>query len=279
MYYTPLFLYLCTNYYNDKTEIFNGMAKRKTPKGPVNLDIPDFGNMDELFDASEIDLSVFDIVGKDEAVEALPPTRYLTPRLETRRSEPTLYDNAVELARKLRLSEKTRADVLVNGNFIFGDFIEAYVKTYNIKCRKMTISTLSMSEANVESLRNLLTGHYVDELNLVISVYFYGNYHDSIIPYLYQRLDYEDRFQLAVAGIHTKTAQFETLGGKKIIMHGSANLRSSQTVEQFTIEENAELYDFYDEAFDNIIEKYHTINKAVRHSALWDTLTRKKFDD
>lgn len=46
------------------------MAKRKAPKGPVNLDVPDFGNTDELFDSSEIDLSVFDIVGDDSGTRA-----------------------------------------------------------------------------------------------------------------------------------------------------------------------------------------------------------------
>ena len=38
-----------------------------------------------------------------------------------------------------------------------------------------------------------------------------------------------------------------------MVIHGSANLRSSGNIEQFTIEENPELYDFYEDLFENII--------------------------
>ena len=38
-----------------------------------------------------------------------------------------------------------------------------------------------------------------------------------------------------------------------MVLHGSSNLRSSGNIEQFTIEENPELYDFYKELFDKII--------------------------
>lgn len=77
-----------------------------------------------------------------------------------------------------------------------------------------------------------------------------------------------------MAGIHTKTVHFETLGGRKIVMHGSANLRSSGNIEQFTMEENPELYDFYDERFRGIIDKYATIRKPVRGNNAWETFTR-----
>ena len=91
----------------------------------------------------------------------------------------------------------------------------------------MTISTLSLSQDNIDSLANLLDWGYIDELNLIVSAYWFSHERWSLVPYCYERLDKEDKFQLAVAGIHTKTCQFETLGGKRIVIHGSANLRSS----------------------------------------------------
>ncbi len=92
------------------------------------------------------------------------------------------------------------------------------------------------------------------------------------MPMIYEALDRKDRFQLAVAGIHTKTVQIETLGGRKIIIHGSANLRSSGNIEQITIEENEDLYDFYEGVFDNVLENYKTINKALRGKKLWKVM-------
>ena len=101
----------------------------------------------------------------------------------------------------------------------------------------------------------------------------------KVIPYAYRELDKDDRFQLAIADIHTKTVHFETEGGKHIVIHGSANLRSSGNIEQFTIEDNKELYDFYDEKFKLILDKYATIRKEIRTRTAWDLINRKTFNE
>ena len=187
------------------------------------------------------------------------------------------YDNAVKLAKDLKLEPGGRFNVIISGAFIFGDFIEAYIVQHNIKVPKITITTLSLSQENVDSLANLVHGGYVDQMNLIISHYFYANERRGLVPYIYEKLDIDCKFQLAVAGSHTKTVTFNTTGGKAIVIHGSANLRSSQNIEQFTIEDNQELYDFYNEYQDNIIEKYQTIKKPIRVKPLWNLITTKKF--
>lgn len=239
-------------------------------KDDCNIQFPDIGGVN----IPDIDLSLFDILNDKKEQE----TRYIKPKIYTTDKNFILYDNAVKLAKNLRLNKGERFDCFVSGNFIFGDFIEAYLTEHNAKALKMTITTLSLSQNNVDSLANLMNASYIDELNLIVSVYFYGNEKYSLIPYIYKTLDIDNKFQLSVADIHTKTVQFETLGGRKIVMHGSANLRSSNNIEQFTIEENEELYKFYDETFSKIIEKYATIRKPVRGSTLWDTINRKSFN-
>ncbi len=241
---------------------------KKPEQASDEIDIPDIGGV-----LTDIDLSLFDILPKETERE----TRYIKPKILQGKKGFVRYDNAVKLAKDLYLDKGERYDCLVSGNFIFGDLIEAYLVQHRAKALKMTISTLSLSQNNVDSLANLLNAGYVDELQLIVSTYFYGNEVNSLIPYIYKNLDTGGKFQLAIAGTHTKTAQFETLGGRKIVMHGSANLRSSGNIEQFTIEENAELYDFYDDIFSKIAEKYATIQKMVRGSALWDTVNKKTF--
>ena len=176
------------------------------------------------------------------------------------------YRNAIKLANNIKIEEGIRYDCIVAGNFIFGDFIEAFITHNNAKCLQLTISTLSLDQNNVDSLVNLMTGNYVDNLNLIISDYFYAHERGSLIPYIYDKLDVDNRFQLASASSHTKITMFETLGGKKIVMHGSANLRSSSNIEQFTIEENPGLYDFHFEYHNRIIEKYMTMNKEIKRN-------------
>lgn len=190
------------------------------------------------------------------------------------------YRNAIKLAKDIKIEEGIRYDCIVAGNFIFGDFIEAFITHNNAKCLQLTISTLSLDQNNVDSLVNLMTGNYVDNLNLIISDYFYAHERGSLIPYIYDKLDIDNRFQLASASSHTKITMFETLGGKKIVIHGSANLRSSSNIEQFTIEENPGLYDFHFEYHNRIIEKYMTINKEIKRNKslrgekLWDEIKK-----
>lgn len=250
------------------------MSRRKKTQADedgFNLNIGDIGN----FDLPDVDTSLFDVLSNGEGEE----TRYIKPKVYTRKPDFVMYDNAVKLARDIEMTEGSRYDVIVNGSFIFGDFLEAFIVRNNAKCRKLTISTLSMNQNNIDSLHNLITHGYIDELNLIISAYFYNMEIRALIPYIYRHLDIDNRLQLAVANVHTKTAQFETLGGKKIIAHGSANLRSSGSIEQFTIEESPELYDFYDEFFSRILERYQTIRKPVWGKDAWADSIRKKFND
>ena len=247
---------------------------RREENTPTNTDDLDFGDIGGM-EMPEIDVALLDIVDDEQDAES----RYTKPKVYRTAPDFVMYDNAVKLARDIKVDYGQRADALVSGNFIFGDFIEAFLTTHNIKATTMTISTLSLSQNNVDSLHNLIKAGYIDELNLIVSTYFYANEIRSLIPYIYRNLDMGDCFQLAVADIHTKTCQFTTLGGRKIIIHGSANLRSSNNIEQFTIEENPELYGFYDDVFSKIVERYATIRKALRGNSLWEDITKKKFND
>ena len=160
----------------------------------------------------------------------------------------------------------------------FSDFIEAFLTMHNACAKRMVISTLSLSQDNVDSLFLLMDKGYVKQLDLIVSAYFWSNERMGLIPYIYRQLDMGDRFQLAVAGIHTKTCHFETIGGRKIVMHGSANLRSSGNIEQFTMEENPDLFDFYDSHLSRIVEKYATIRKPIRNSNAWELFNRMRFN-
>lgn len=192
------------------------------------------------------------------------------------------YSNAKKLVENINLDEKARYNCIVAGNFIFGDFIEAFIVENNCKCLNVTISTLSMDQNNVDSLHNLITGEFIEELDIIISDYFYAHERGALIPYIYKKLDIDNRFQLAVAGIHTKICLIETLGGKHIAIHGSANLRSSSNIEQFVIEENKEFYDFMLDYHKLVVEEYKTINKdkkkhkSLRGKKLWQAVAIKE---
>ena len=59
-------------------------------------------------------------------------------------------------------------------------------------------------------------------------------------------------------------------------MYGSANLRSSDNIEQFSIEHNDELYDFNYTFHKNILENFKTINKSLRGKKLWQKVEQNQ---
>lgn len=229
----------------------------------------------------EKDFGVFDIQYQGEEGAETYETRYVKPTLVAFKKHMIKYEHADKLGRALKLQKGERYDVIVSGNFVFGDFIYAWMTHHGIKAKTMTISTLSMGTRNVDVLAQLMKTGHIKELNLVVSAYFFSNYRKDVVPYIYEKLDDKDRgnFQLGVAGIHTKTMTLETEDGMKIVMQGSANLRSSANIEQFILEDNPEVYDFYKDYTDKIIEKYSTIRKPIRCAPLWDEITKKRIKD
>jgi hypothetical protein len=61
------------------------------------------------------------------------------------------YQKAVDLVNDIDFKSLDRVFCLVSGNFIFGDFIEAFIVQNNILVEEMIISTLSYSQDNIDS--------------------------------------------------------------------------------------------------------------------------------
>ena len=218
-------------------------------------------------------MGLFDVGGKFKPrnVAGVKNSRFIEPHDCEEIDEFRIkYANAEKLADDIgTLPLDFRAFVLLDGKFVFGDFIEALIVKNNWLCEELTISTLSMSQENVDSLANLVNGEYLKQLNLIVSHYYFANERQGLMPYLYDKLDVNDVLQVAVASVHTKIAMIRTACGKKITIHGSANLRTSSNIEQIVIEHSPKLFDFCAEVHHSIIEKHKTIAKPVRRTALW----------
>lgn len=223
-------------------------------------------------------MGLFDVGGKFKPrnVAGVESTRFIEPHgFEDIDDFRVKYANAEKLAKDIKdVPLNFRAFCLLDGKFIFGDFIEALIVQNNWEVEDLTISTLSMSQENVDSLQNLITGEFVKQLNLIVSHYYFANERHSagMMPYIYDQLDINDVLQVAVASVHTKIAMIRTACGKKITIHGSANLRTSSNIEQIVIEHTPNLYDWCYEAHMGIMERHKTINKPVRRTQLWSAI-------
>lgn len=206
----------------------------------------------------------------DEGAEATPPSTIARVR---RYNRPTTvkYDNAVKMAREIGIiPEGDSIHTLVSGNFIFGDLIEAYLTEHDLCAHEMIIAVLSLSQENVDSLRNLQMGGYVGRMGLIVSDFFFSHYRATGVKYICEELG-QGRFTFAAAGIHTKVVLMKG-DGFSLVLSGSANLRSSRNVEQFAIDHSPELYTFHREWMATILNQYTATHQSLRGSELWQTL-------
>ncbi len=238
------------------------------------------------FDGEEPDFSIrdFSVAGETDGIEN---ERYLQPRIYESIAQKVKFEHACDLIDGLKLEPGFRMFAFVSGNFVFGDVIEALVTQLGIQIKRMTIQTLSMSQNNVDSLRNVIDECFeLESLRLILSDYFYAHERQpgKLVPYIYERLDVDDVLDVAFASVHTKIVTLETVDGLKVVIDGSANLRSSRNVEQFRIECDADLYDYVESFADRIFDAYGVINKdvpkpkSIRAGKLWDAVAKEADD-
>lgn len=125
------------------------------------------------------------------------------------------------------------------------------------------ISSLSISQENIDSLKTILMIGCVKKLTLVLSAYFYSHEKFDLVPYLYQELDVGDVLQVAFINVHTKIIAIKTALGNTLTIHGSANLRSSKSIEQLMVERDPELYEFNAHIMDELAARFGTINHDI----------------
>ena len=241
-----------------------------------------FGDLGFDFD---IDFDAFDF----EGTEADPLETCVYTRPVARRPQACAWEHARDLAEGLAIDNETETFAFVSGNFVFGDLIEALVDARRLTVRTLGIQTLSMSDENIDSIRNVLEMQPVERLDLVLSDYWYSHecHKGGLVGYLFDELDLEGlELRVAFAGVHCKLVTIETLRGNTLTMHGSANLRSSGNVEQLHISPDRGLFEFCEGMTHRILDAYDVVNqdnrkrkRSVRRARLWQAVAKAAEED
>lgn len=222
-----------------------------------DLTLPDI----HLPETMEIDADLDFTVDDFDLLDDPEDKRILKPKMAKSAVYTSVdYTYARQMAEGVDLSPGSKTTVIVPGNFIFGDLLESLIIDRGIDADEMTISTLSISEDNIDSLKNIMLLRPDMRLTLILSGFFYSHYKHDLVPYIYQELDIDNKFQLAITNTHMKVALIHSKKGNCYTMTGSANLRSSSNLEQFDMEEGEERYMFFHKALTALAEKYKTIN-------------------
>lgn len=240
--------------------------------------LPELGlqELDLDFDLLEFDLPIeIDGFALGEATDTAAVETEISVIKRYPRPKTVKYERAVDLVKEMpSLQEGEALYAIVSGNFIFGDFIEAFMVENNYLAEEILIATLSLGQENVDSLKNIQSGGYVKKMGLIVSDYWYAHERrrEGGVPYIVENLGGDEGFRFAAAGLHTKVTIVKTECGKHFILHGSANLRSSRNIEQFCIENNEELYKFNSAWMEKILCNFTATKKSTRGERLWQTV-------
>jgi len=188
------------------------------------------------------------------------PNRYIKPKFHAKPIKVD-YANAKTLAKQIKLFPGEQIHGIVKGDFIFGDFIEALIYEKDIIVENMYLSTLGMSQENIDSLAGMLKNGRIKKLTLILSNYFYSHEKYRLMKYLLDECDIDNKLDVLILRNHTKICLME-IANIRLVLSGSSNLRSSDCFEQFILQESQELYMFYQEWFE-LNRQYSIINQEV----------------
>lgn len=222
-------------------------------------------------DNFDLDLNIdLDLTGNDDKNSDLVFTQNKPSRLNPKLA---CYKKAKDLAESIEITKGGYAYCLISGLFEFSEFVEAFLCERGHFCDEMTISTLSLSKDSAFMLANCFHRGHLKKMNLLISDFFFAHERKKggILDLLYHEMQ-GFNFRLGVTRSHMKIICMDLVStGKnaKVVIHGSANLRSSGSFEQMAIEENPSLYQFNYEVINDLISDYEVKGRTTNTTKIF----------
>jgi len=151
-------------------------------------------------------------------------------------------ENALPIIEHLPIAPGDRTHCLLRGDFVMCDLIPAVIAAGG-GCGHLRIATLGCSIANADVLARLVEREIVWRLTLVVSHYFSQVDKATVFRAVEERLRRCAR--LVVTRNHAKVICLPTRRGDRYVIEGSANLRSSDNLEQIVITNDEDTYAFH----------------------------------
>lgn len=151
-------------------------------------------------------------------------------------------ENARQILPHLPGEPGDRTHAILRGDFVLCDLIPAILAERGW-CATLHVATLGLSAANAESLATLHRGGQIGAITLLCSTYFREV--DKTTTYREVTARLQGIARIVVARNHAKVICLPTAAGDHFVIEGSANLRSSDNLEQIAVFNDPELAAFH----------------------------------
>lgn len=146
-------------------------------------------------------------------------------------------ENAQPIIDALPVEPGDHMHAIVAGDFVFCDLLTRIAQ--QLGPAALTVSTLSLSSKNVDALADGIAAGHISSFRLLLSHYF-----QSTSKEIFTQIEAKLGKCVSVARTHAKVALFD-LPDRKLVIEGSANLRSSGNLEQISVFSDPDLYAFH----------------------------------
>lgn len=143
---------------------------------------------------------------------------------------------------------------ILRGDFVLGDLIPAILDGSTpgaCRCDHARIATLGLSEYNAETLARLVKNRQIGRITMVVSHYFEQVNKSTVYADVRRILDLDGCVDIITMRSHAKVITLQTENDNWVI-EGSANLRSSDNLEQMTVYNDADLLAFHNDWIDYV---------------------------
>lgn len=141
--------------------------------------------------------------------------------------------------------------IISNGSFDYFNFIPIAVNLLGGKCTDFYFSTWTMNLGNTRALIKLFDEGKILKVNALVGLYFKKR-ESAVFNELYEGL--KERGQKVFSNENHSKVTLLTNGIDYITISGSANFTSNPRIEQFSINNSKELFDFHKKWMDEIIK-------------------------
>jgi hypothetical protein len=145
------------------------------------------------------------------------------------------------------------------GFFDLMNVVLAFLDRIGSVCTALRIATLSLSKRNATELAALLDAKAVLRLDVLTSD-FQRKHDPEILAEVLDLLVVKRTARVAAARSHAKVITLALADGRRFVLEGSANLRTSRNQEQFCLSQDADLYAFFDSWLSEMVTKYELRN-------------------
>lgn len=162
-------------------------------------------------------------------------------------------ENAAPLIPLLPAGPDERLHCLLRGDFVLCDLIPLIIAARG-RCPHLRIATLGLSAANATTLAGLQARGLVTQITLVCSHYFQQVDKTTVFREVASIL--KNRARLVITRSHAKIILIPTAGGDHFVIEGSANLRSSDNLEQMFVVNDPETHAFHAGWMDDLARQH-----------------------